>query len=86
MPDEKIIVADTVSEVSFNLFWYGDHHDLLVQENRNGEVSARIMFVPEAEGLRELAEQFYKWADMLDQINHDRMDTIAAELKRAGRL
>ena len=79
MADESINLTQDESTIDFNLFWYNAHHDLQISEKINGELVARMLFVPPPEALRAIADQFYEWADMLDQHYTDSMEQAIIE-------
>lgn len=86
MPQENFTLISRHVTTQFNLAWSEDYADMLLQVQADDDTAHRFLLEASAVSLREIADQFYKWADMLEQIEHDRMDKAMAEMKRAGQL
>lgn len=82
MPQENFTITSQHVTTQFNLAWSEDYADMLLQVQADDDIAHRFLLEASAETLREIADQFYKWADTLEQVNHDRMDKAMAEIKR----
>lgn len=91
--DESISIKHDETTLTFNLFWYKAHHDVQISEHdADGKLMHRMLFVPSIEELREIANQFYEWADTLenhyDDLEHQAMinrdDELLYFLKKRG--
>lgn len=83
MPQENFTITSQHVTTQFNLAWSEDYADMLLQVQADDDIAHRFLLEASAETLREIADQFYKWADTLEQVNHDRMDKAMAEIKAA---
>lgn len=66
MADETFSVEEGGTKITFRLYWSDRWYDMIIQDDYVGETRARLMFLPHPEVLRQIAEQFYAWAETIE--------------------
>lgn len=83
MPQENFTITSQHVTTQFNLAWSDDYADMLLQVQADDDITHRFLLEASSVTLREIADQFYKWADTLEQVEHTQMDKAMAEMKRS---
>jgi hypothetical protein len=66
MASETFTVTEGERSLEFELYWSKTWYDMIISDKQGGELLSRLMFLPHPAVLREMAEQFYAWADTLE--------------------